>query len=214
MQIVTRLTGTRPLLMHNIHLADPGNYFAKRIAEITKDKKRKATEEGRSEIARLEWMGGIYTEKGRIVIPTANVLKAFNETAKITRKGRDIVRALHTLDTVAPLIYGPKDVENLSIEDLSRREDFRDMTLVGLRGQRVVRCRPIFRVWMLSIEWELETDVLDFDEIAQIVKKAGVVEGLGDNRRNGFGRFVGETFSLDKAEETGAASKKPLKKAA
>lgn len=196
MRIVTTLTGTKPLLMHNIQLADPDNHWTKRISEITKDKRLKGTEEGRSELARLEWLGGIYTHEGVIVVPTANVLKSFNETAKITKKGRDIVRALSPLDIVAPLVYGPRDAAELSIDKLSHRADFRDMTIVGVGRSRVTRCRPIFRIWGLTIEWELQTDVMDYDECVGIVKRAGIVEGLGDNRRNGFGRFIGETHQV------------------
>jgi hypothetical protein len=185
MRIITRLTGTKPLLMHNVQLADPMNTWSKRIEAITKKKRNKTTED-LEEIARLEWHGSLYINLGRIIMPTGNVLKCFNETAKMTREGKKIQRSISPTEIQVPFVYdGPEDIEKLW-----EREDFRDITLVGVGKNRVRRCRPIFRAWMVSIEWELLTDVIDYEEFLTIVNRAGVVEGLGDNRTNGYGRFT------------------------
>lgn len=195
MRIFTTLYGTKPLLMHNIQLANPDNVWARRIAEITK--RRKKTEEDRADLARIEWMGSLYVEEGRIVMPTTNILKCFKETAKITKEGKAVSRAVVPVDIALPLIYsGTQDIESLA-----QLEEFRDQTLVNVRGQRVVRTRPIFRAWGLRAEWELLTDVMDYDSFAAIAAKAGRVEGLGDNRVNGYGRFNCEVVAADEARE-------------
>lgn len=195
MRVITTLRGTKPLLMHNIQLANPDNIWARRVAEIAKI--RKKTPEDRANLARVEWMGSLYVESGRIVMPTTNILKCFKETAKITKEGKTVTRAVVPVDIALPLIYGG----SRDIEELSKLEEYRDQTLVNVKGQRIVRTRPIFRVWGLEVEWELLTDVLDYDSFVKIIKRAGRVEGLGDNRVNGYGRFDCEAVILDEMQE-------------
>jgi hypothetical protein len=186
MRVTTRLVGTSPLLQHNIRLANPDNEWAKRISAITA--KRKKTEEDRQAISRLEFQGSLYTDEGVVVVPTANVRKCFQETAKVTRQGKQIVRAVNAFQFNVPLAYkGPQTVDEL-IDD----QTFYDTTMVGVGTKRVLRTRPIFRTWAVTVEWELITDALDFDDFTKIVELAGVIEGLGDNRTGGFGRFEAE----------------------
>ncbi|WP_439357924.1 hypothetical protein [Bradyrhizobium sp. DASA03007] len=195
MEIRTTITGTKPLLLHNIQLANPDNVWAKRIAEISK--KRKKTEDDRRDMARLEWMGSLYVHDNQIVMPTANVLKSFLGAAKITKEGKSVSRALSPLDIHVPLIFtGPQ-----TPEELLERDDFRDQTLVTVGTSRVVRTRPIFRNWAVVIDWELMTEVLDFDAFEKIVKLAGRVEGLGDNRVNGWGRYETKILVSEVAKE-------------
>lgn len=195
MHLRTVITGTKPLLLHNIQLANPDNVWARRISEITK--KRKKTEDDRRDIARLEWMGSLYVHDNQIVIPTANVLKSFKEAAKITKEGKSVSRALNPLEINVPLVFnGPQ-----TPEELIELEEYRDQTLVGVGTQRVVRTRPIFRAWALAIEWELLTEVLNYDDFLKIAKLAGRVEGLGDNRVNGWGRYEIEIKVVDALKE-------------
>jgi hypothetical protein len=195
-RVITKLTGTRPLLLHNVQLADPDNRWARQIAQITK--KRKKTEEDRKLISDLEWEGGLYIHNGVISMPTANVLRAFVETAKIGKQGKTITRALTPTELSVPLIYsGPQD-----LEELKSKLEFRDQAMVRVGTQRVLRTRPIFRSWGVFLEWELLTEVLDLSDFERIVIQAGRVEGLGDNRTNGYGRFaaeVGEAAGLRRA---------------
>lgn len=187
------LTGTSPILCHNIQLANPDNVWAKAIAALTK--KRKKTEEDRLEIGRLEFLGSLYTHEGQIVIPTSNILKCFIETGKITKEGKSIVRAVAFVDPYVPLIFkGPDDPE-----ELWKVEEFRDTTLVGVQKKRVLRTRPIFRAWMLQAEVEILTQVMDFENFERVAELAGRVEGLGDNRVNGYGRFSIEIKAADAA---------------
>lgn len=186
MRVVTRLVGTSPLLQHNIQLANPDNEWAKRISGITA--KRKKTEEDRQAISRIEFQGSLYTDEGKIVVPTTNVRKCFQETAKITKQGRQIIRAVNAINLNAPLIYdGPQTVDGLVAD-----QSFYDTTMVGVGTKRVLRTRPIFRTWALSVEWELVTEAMDYDDFVKVVELAGTIEGLGDNRTGGYGRFIAE----------------------
>jgi hypothetical protein len=46
------------------------------------------------------------------------------------------------------------------------------------------------------LDWLLLANLLDFDEFEEIVHTSGVVEGLGDNRVNGWGRFEAEVMKI------------------
>lgn len=190
MRIQIELTGVSPLLMHNIHLADPDNEFVKQIAEITA--KRKKTEDDRRAIERLEWFGGLYTQDGvGVVMPTRSIRKCLIEAAKISKQGKQLGRAVAFTDLNVPLTYdGPDDLEKLFAADGSQNR-----AMVGIAQRRIVRVRPQFTTWAIVAEAHLLTEVMDADDLFRIVQLAGVTEGLGDNRVNGYGRFTGEVKS-------------------
>ena len=204
------LTGTSSLLMHNIRLANPDDVWSKRIAAITK--KRKKTEEDRQEIARLEFLGSLYHDADTIVMPSANILKCILNAAKITKEGKNISRALLIKDRTAPLLFqaaglpplddkSPEAIEARSPKGLVNRTDFRDTTLVKIQRNMVVRTRPIFHQWGIGVDYELLTNVIDVESLTKIVQLAGQAEGLGDNRVNGMGRFFAEVEDLSKPRE-------------
>lgn len=175
--------GTSPLLMHNVQLADPDNEFSKQIAEYTR--KRKKTEEDRAAISRIEWMGGLYLGDGGPVVPTQNVRKCLIQTGKITRQGTSVQRAFIPLGLEVPLKYdGPrKPSELIEIPRFIHRAPAK----VGT--STVIRTRPCFPEWEFAVEAEVMTDVLDLDDFTELVSRAGVVEGIGDGRSMGYGRF-------------------------
>lgn len=184
MEIKLELTGTSPLLMHNISLADPDNPVVREIQTYTS--KRKKTEDDRRAIERLEWFGGLYVEGGRIVMPTGNIRKCFIQAGKISKQGTQVTRALQFADMVVPLVYdGPEDPK-----ELFKLPEFHDRAAVGISGKRTMRVRPKFPRWALVAEAMLLESVMDLDDLRRVAELAGKAEGLGDNRVNGFGRFA------------------------
>jgi hypothetical protein len=198
----TVLTGTTALLMHNERLADPRNEWSKRIKAITG--KRTKTETDMDELERLEFLGGLYTDKGTIVIPKANILKCIAEGSIGVLKNQKagIFRAVsnpHPEELGVPLVFSGRDE---SPEDLAEQPKYLDRSTVrnsGLSSGRVVRIRPRFDPWGLSADWTLITSVLDYDKFASFVKAAGRVEGLGDKRIKGYGRFNAEVIQVGEA---------------
>lgn len=184
MRIQVEMTGTSQLVMHNAQLSDPLNKYAKEIAGLSK-KKRK-TEEDHLEIGRLEFIGGLYVGDGGITMPTPNIKRCFTRAATLRREGKAVERALLPLAQEFLLIYkGPKAVDQLWAD-----ETFRFRTSVKVGQSRVQRTRPRFPPgWMIVSEWELLTDALDPDNFERIVEEAGLIEGLGDHRTLGSGRF-------------------------
>jgi hypothetical protein len=179
------LRGTTPMLCHNGNLADPDNEITAQIAVI--NAKRKKTAEDRAEVARLEWYGGLYLDASidGPVIPTANIRKTFNSAAKITREGKQIERGLTFADMAVPLVYdGPRDIDKLF-----ERKEFVDRRMVVINRGRVPKTRPIFPNWSLVCTGYIMENMIDLDSLKRIVEVAGSVEGMNDNRANGFGRF-------------------------
>lgn len=187
-QVRINLRGTSPLLMHNPRMVDPEFEINRQIKALTG--KRKKTEADLRDIERLEWFGGLYTDLGNDVVtqPCAKVRKCIIQAAKISRQGKQVERALTFLDLHVPLAYeGPK-----SPEQLFKDKKFHSRLSVGVNGKRVMRVRPSFTPWALSTMAMYIPDAgINLDEIEAIIKLAGLVEGIGDNRVNGYGRFVG-----------------------
>lgn len=184
MDIKLEITGTSPLLCHNIALADPDNPFTKEIATYTS--KRKKTEDDRRAIERLEWFGGLYVDNGRPVMPTANIRRCFVEAGKISKQGIQVSRSLSFTDLNVPVTFdGPTDLERLYADP-----SYQDRSAVGVSGKRVMRVRPKFPRWALVATAYLLEDVMDPGDLARIALRAGLAIGLGDNRINGFGRFT------------------------
>lgn len=190
MKVRIELTGTTPLLMHNIQLADPDNPFVQDIQTFTS--KRKKTEDDRRAIEKLEWYGGLYADGRGPIMPTAAVRRCIEQAGIISKQKTAVRRALAFADLAVPLVYdGPRDVDKLW-----ELPEFRDRSMVGIQGKRTVRVRPQFRQWALVADAELLTDVLDLDDFQRIVSLAGRAEGLGDNRVNGHGRFEAVVAAL------------------
>lgn len=190
MDIRLEITGTSPMLMHNIQLVDPDNPFVKEIATYTS--KRKKTEDDRREIERLEWFGGLYTEDGQVVLPTGNIRKSFVNAGKISKQGTQVTRALSFSGLSVPLVYdGPED-----IEILFKDSRFHNRAAVGVGNKRIMRVRPQFIQWSAAANAILLEDVMDLEDLTRVATRAGLSEGIGDNRVNGYGRFIVKVVAL------------------
>jgi hypothetical protein len=171
--------------MHNVALSDPNNKFARAIAELTS--KSDKTREDHQEIARLEFVGSLYLGAKGPMIPAPNMKKCLVQAAKVRKEGKTIERGLLPTAMEIPLMYdGPRTPEEMwSYKD----GFFQYLSPVSVGRAKVQRMRPRFVSWALVSEWELLTDVIDFAKLQRIAKEAGLIEGLGDGRTLGFGRF-------------------------
>lgn len=186
MDITIRLAGTSPLLHHNPRMVDPQFTINREIKVITK--KRTKTDEDLQTIERLEWYGGLFEADGVIVQPSAKLRKCLVNAARISKLGKSVERALSFTQLMVPQGYeGPRDIDAVFAD--SR---FHSRLSVGVGGKRVMRVRPQFFPWSLEVDGLFIEDAgLNYDDLERIVALAGVVEGIGDNRVNGYGRFTG-----------------------
>lgn len=185
MRIILKIDGVTGLVLHNERLADPDDTYTRAIKEIT-DKKTGKTDSDRAEMARLEWYGGLYHEPDAgVYVPSWNVIRCLEQAGKITKKGTAVIRAVSAVTDKLPLQYdGPRDLAKLY--DLP---EYRLRKMVGVKGGRVVRMRPIFRRWSLEFEAEFLDDVMNIGELERIAEQAGRSEGLCNARKLGYGRF-------------------------
>lgn len=184
MNIIIKVTGTSPLLMHNPRMVDPEFELNREIKALTA--KRKKTDDDLKNVERLEWYGGLYEENGVVVQPTSKLRKCIVNTAKISKQGKSIERALSFETLNVPLVYdGPR-----KIDEIFKEPRFHSRLSVGISGKRVMRVRPSFFPWAMDVAGVFIEDAgLNFEDLVRIVDLAGIVEGIGDNRVNGYGRF-------------------------
>lgn len=183
------MTGTAPLIMHNVRTADPLDYYAKEIAKLTKKRTNK-TEADMEEIGRLKFAAGLYydAEIGPY-LPAQNIFRCLIEAGSMTRDGKKIERGIVFLSDRSPLEYnGPRDIESLWGDGTTK---FVDRRIVVVQRQRIVATRPIFPEWAAQFEIEVDPEVLDLDHFGDIARKAGRSVGVGDFRRF-YGKFAVE----------------------
>ncbi len=174
-----------PLLMHNERLADPLNEFSLEIGKLSK--KRGKTEVDHLEIARLEFVGGMYYDETLgPVIPVWNIVRSIQNAGKRHKLGASVLRGVIPASQVTPIQYeGPRDIEGMwDAGTFALRKS------VGIGSSRTMRTRPVFHDWQVEAEIEIDLTILDPEKINQLVEEAGRYEGLGDNRPV-FGRFLG-----------------------
>jgi hypothetical protein len=184
------LVGTRPLLMHNVRLANPLDPISKAIKAVSS--KRKKTDDDYEEMARLEHAGGLYyDEEIGPYLPGQYVYSCLREAARITKAGRQIERALIIETEVNPIAYrGPRSPEAMWAD-----QNFRHFASVRIGQQRVMRSRPQFRDWQTSVDIRLDTNMLNLEELREIAERAGLMVGVGDYRPT-YGRFMATVEEL------------------
>jgi hypothetical protein len=190
LDIDIHLTGATPLLMHNPRMVDPEYPLNREIKAISK--KRNKTTDDYAQMEMLEWFGGLYDENGVVVQPTSKVRKCLIETARISKMGKNVERSLIVTSLNEPLIYeGPTDPKEI----WETGNGYVSRLSVGIGRSRVMRVRPQFHPWELTVPAVLlEGAGLDLDELERIVKLAGQATGIGDGRAIGYGRFDGEVI--------------------
>jgi len=181
------LGSTVPIVLHNGQMADPLNLHTKALKKLTSKKKK--TDEDLLEIQRVEWMGGLYYDpKTGPYIPAEAIEACIFNGAKLSRRGKDFKAACFVQGSKIPLLYdGPRDLEKLWADG-----SFKDIRGVVVSNRRVMRCRPLFAPpW--SIEFEIEYDDINEDDLVQVCGDAGRKAGLCEMRPR-YGRFEVEVL--------------------
>lgn len=188
MQILKALlTGLSPIILHSDRGANPLDPDVKAHKELTS--KRKKTDEDHEAIAESEWRLGLYwdAEHGPY-IPGMNARASLVGGAKFNKLGATVKRSTIPLLERIPLQYeGPR-----GIDELWKAGTFTDVRSVGVGQARIMRCRPIFRLWSLPFHFSFDPEQMDESQVKTALEQAGTMLGLGDYRpeKGGlFGRF-------------------------
>ena len=189
MEFTAKLTGTSTLLVHNVQLGDPDNFYVREIGKLNAYKS-KITDEQRAERDWLKWRGGLYyDETDGPVLPAANVFRSLQQAAALTRNGRDVERGMVLLDHSSPLEYaGPRVPEKMWDNGTSR---FVDRRMAKINRAPVVAIRPAFPEWAATYRGVLDEEILSVDDLRYMWERAGRMIHVGDYRRF-FGSYAVE----------------------
>jgi hypothetical protein len=179
-----RLTGVSPLVMHNGRLANPLDPMAKALKAVSG--KRAKTDADFEEMARIEFLGGLYVGDDGPCIPGELIEALLIAAAKKSKRGPQAKAGLLS-DGNHRLSYdGPREAAELWAD-----AKFRLVAGVRVGQARVMRTRPVFRDWSAEIFVDYLPGQLNPAEVAEMVRTAGEIVGLGDWRPR-FGRFTAE----------------------
>lgn len=169
------------LLMHNGLLADPLNAFAKAIKDVSG--RRNKTDADIEELARLEFLGGLYLHGGEPCIPGEMLEACIVAGAKKSKSGQQ-AKAGVICDGNFPLLYeGPREPSALWAD-----ERFRLRVPARVAQARVMRTRPRFNDWRCEAKVEFSEDICNRADVLLWLRTAGDMIGIGDWRPK-FGRF-------------------------
>lgn len=196
--VLLRAVGEAAMVHHNERLADPLDEITRAISAITAI--RKKTEAQHIEIARLEFLGGLYLsgpaklKEGHLIpedgavptFPAWNVLRCLQVGASRHKRGPDVLRGVRPLVESSTLIYdGPTDPN-----EMWRTGEFALRKTVGVQRNRLVRTRPIFWPWTITVPVNVDPVIFDIDTLAVMWRDAGRYAGLGEMRPV-YGCFTG-----------------------
>lgn len=180
-QVTLKLTGVTPLIVHSGQLADPLNKFSKAIKQVSS--KRKKVDADYEEMARLEFLGGLYLRDSRPCMPGVALEAMMISAAKKVKRGMDFKSGLMIDDSPFIEYDGPTDPNGLW-ED----ERFRIVAGVKVGQARVMRTRPQFPDWSLEFTASYIDQLLDRRTVEEVAIIAGWQIGLCEWRPK-FGRF-------------------------
>lgn len=186
--IKAKLVGVAPLLLHNGRLADPLDEIAKALKAVSI--KRKKVEADHLEMARLEWMGGLYLRDGKVIIPAEMLEACLVEGAKRSKQGKLFKASVYAAEDIFHLDYEDKpEVFDVDQEWKNKSRVHRSKVKVGTSS--VMRTRPIFNNWSLPASIRYQDDMVNEKDVKDALNHAGQVVGFGDWRPR-YGRFVVE----------------------
>lgn len=179
-----RLTGTNPLILHNGDLADPLNKFAREMKKVSSKKMK--TEADFERLAELEFKGGLYVnDKMQPILPPEGIKACIVSGAKKSKEGQ-VAKAGVWVSAASVLEYdGPKTADKLW-ED----ENFRLRNRVKIGQSTVIRTRPIFKKWAVTIEVQYNPTVCNPDQILGWLQVCGEYGSF--DWRPDYGHFTAE----------------------
>ena len=163
--------------------------YKKLIGAITS--KRKKTDADYAEIARLEFIAGLYFDKDKgPIVPSRCIRKMLIEAARKDKNGKQFESGVFVAGDSVLEYDGPREIEPLFLAENGDGENrFVWTTVVGNQRNSIMRTRPIFHEWSCEFEVDLEPSLVDQQTFETALEKARVSGGLLDARSIGYGKF-------------------------
>lgn len=182
-----KLSSSCPLISHNGQTADPLNKWSRAIKKISS--KRVKTDADYEEMARLEFMAGLYLSPDGPVLPSYMIDAMLVNAAKKSKEGPLAKSSAFCLNHARLDYDGPRDADGLWQD-----ESFRYSAIVRVGTARVARMRPIFNNWSSVVEINVETTLINPGRVDEWLTVAGTQVGVGDWRPQ-HGRFTAMRLS-------------------
>lgn len=187
-QIRFALTGTSPLLVQAATLADPLHDLTKALKAVSSKKTK--TDDDIRRMGELEFRGSLYYDDALgPVLPAQNFERMLRDAGTMTKRGKDVQRALLVAEDMVPIEYdGPRDLAAL---EKDRR--FHSRLSVKVKQGRAIRERPIFHVWGCKLTISYDEKIFNAADVVEIMAKAGRYIGIGTFRPR-YGQFDAEVM--------------------
>ena len=154
--------------------------------------KRKKTDADFDELARLEWLAGLYRFRDELVIPDYVLEAVFINGAKKSKRGPQAKCGMFFTEHAVLNFPGkPAEINDDTLSEMFLSGEFTHTVGVKVGMAKVMRTRPIFRDWSLIARAQFDPDVLNLRDIEEIAADAGKLVGLGDWRPK-HGRFTAQ----------------------
>ena len=151
--------------------------------------KRKKTDADYEELARLEWLAGLYRFRDGLVIPDYVLEAVFINGAKKSKRGVQAKCGMFFAEHATLEFPGkPAEINDDTLSEMFVSGEFTHTVGVKVGMAKVMRTRPMFRNWNLLATAQFDPDVLNLRDIEEIANDAGKLVGLGDWRPK-HGRF-------------------------
>ena len=151
--------------------------------------KRQKTDADYEEMARLEWLAGLYRFRDELVVPDYVLEAVFINGAKKSKRGPQTKCGLFFTEHATLEFPGkPTVINDDTLSEMFASGEFTHAVGVKVGMAKVMRTRPIFRRWGLTAAAQFDPDVLNLRDIEEIASDAGKLVGLGDWRPK-HGRF-------------------------
>lgn len=203
MQIEISAVGTKPLLLHNVDLANPRNPWFRKMAELRGTPSRSRTDKWLDEMEYAGFMGGFYDipEIDGVAIPAENVRQCLIGAAKSARLGTKASGAIGVIIPAVQVMF--TGWENLrKPEALWEDGRYKITRMIRGSGGASPTTYPMFSDWAVKVAFELDERIMNLSTLTQVAEQAGRSVGLGACRKQGYGRFtalVKTAASMNKA---------------
>lgn len=205
-----KITGKSPLLMHNDNIA-----WADDLRRWRESNQKKSVA-GDDRSPAFTWIGSVYHDGSRLVVPSDNIMRALMEGgAQVVvpggKRGKtyktQTQSGMVTGEEAWPLTVDGREIQLAPIARLQTVEDFEEHCRVAkdlgfelyMKRARIgqskhIRVRPRFHRWAASGTLQVWDEQITTKALGAILEAAGDNKGIGDWRPSSktpgpFGRF-------------------------
>ena len=151
--------------------------------------KRKKVDSDYEELARIEFLAGLYMSAEGPIIPNTLIDGMTVRAAMKMKEGPVAKSGVFCLDHARLDYDGPRAADALWAD-----ERFRFACAVRVGQARVMRMRPRFNEWSATVSLNIEDTLVNPAQVDKWMEVAGTQVGIGDWRPQ-FGRFTAQRLN-------------------